>query len=135
MTETPRQAVLDDIANVGPASGNARHRSNMIGFERMLHPEQKADPHDSEHVLPDFALKNKPYAKAASRVFLISLRSHPYQPSSPSPLRAETSNISMSGPTLGAFGPRGKTSKSTRISLQANPVRFSRSRLSTRRRS
>src|ERR1700676_2102474 len=124
MTETPRQAVLDDIANVAPASGNARHRRNMIGFERMLHPEQKADPHDSEHVLPDFALKNKPYAKAASRVFLISLRSHPYQPSSPSPLRAETSNISMSGSTLRAFATARETSKSRRFPLKAHASRF-----------
>jgi len=53
MAEPPRQAVFDDITNVGSAGGYARHSRDVIGFERMLHAEQKADPQDPEHVLPD----------------------------------------------------------------------------------
>src|SRR5260370_12391893 len=59
MTEPPRQAMFDNIVTVGSASGNARHRRDVIGFERMLHSEQKADPQNSEHALPDFTLTNK----------------------------------------------------------------------------
>jgi hypothetical protein len=59
MTEPPCQSVFNDIANVGPASGNAGHRRDVIGFERMLHSEQKADPQQSEHAFPDFILTNK----------------------------------------------------------------------------
>ena len=54
MAEPPRQPVLDDVTNVGPASGNARHRRNVIGLKRMLHTEQKTEPQNSEHELPDF---------------------------------------------------------------------------------
>src|SRR5260370_36423077 len=57
MTEPPRQAVFDNIVNVGSASGNARHRRDVIGFERMLNSEQKADPQNSEHAVPDFTIR------------------------------------------------------------------------------
>ena len=39
MAETPCQAVLDDVADVGPARGNARHRRDVIGLQRMLHTQ------------------------------------------------------------------------------------------------
>ena len=52
MAETPGQPVLDDVADVGPAGGNARHRRDVIGLQRMLHSEQKAEPQNSEHALP-----------------------------------------------------------------------------------
>jgi hypothetical protein len=45
---------FDDIAEVGSARRNTRHRRDVIGFERMLHSQQKADPQNSEHKLPDF---------------------------------------------------------------------------------
>jgi hypothetical protein len=54
MTEPPRQSVFDDIAHVRPAGGYAGNRSNMVGFQRMLHPEQKTETQNSEHMLPDF---------------------------------------------------------------------------------
>src|ERR1700694_4148648 len=87
MAETPCQPVLDNIADVGAARGNARDRRDMIGFERMLHAQQKADSQHSEHALPDSALPNTPYAKTASRLLPISLRSQSYHLFSPSPLR------------------------------------------------
>jgi hypothetical protein len=39
VTRSPGQPVFDDIPDVGSAGGNARHRRNMIGFERVLHSE------------------------------------------------------------------------------------------------
>src|SRR3954452_21115191 len=51
MTESPGQAVLDDVANVAAAGGKARHRRDVIGFQRMLHAEQKAEPQNYEHAL------------------------------------------------------------------------------------
>ena len=41
MAEAPGQAVLDDIADIAAARGDARYRRDMVGLERMLHPEQK----------------------------------------------------------------------------------------------
>jgi hypothetical protein len=58
MAEPPCQPVLDDIANVGPAGGNARDRRDVIGLQRVLHAEQKTDPQDSEHAFPDFTSSN-----------------------------------------------------------------------------
>src|ERR1700732_4400775 len=90
VAEPPGQAVLDNIPNVGPASGKARHRRDMIGFERMLHSEQKPDTQDSEHALPDLTLTNNIQATVASRLLPIPPRGQPYQFPSPAPLRAET---------------------------------------------
>ena len=56
MTEPPGQPVLDNVAHVAPSGGNAGHRRDVIGFERVLHSEQKAKPQYSEHAFPDFNL-------------------------------------------------------------------------------
>jgi hypothetical protein len=54
VAEPPCQPVLDDITDVGSAGGDARHSCDMVGFKRMLYSEQKAEPQNSEHVLPDY---------------------------------------------------------------------------------
>ena len=56
MAEPPGQPVLDDIANVGAAGGDARYRRDMIGLQRMLHAKQKTNPQRTEHAFPDFPL-------------------------------------------------------------------------------
>jgi hypothetical protein len=35
------------------ARGDARHRRDMVGFQRVLHAQQKPQPQNSEHVSPD----------------------------------------------------------------------------------
>jgi hypothetical protein len=54
VAKSPRQTVLDDITDIGPPGSNARHRRDMIGFERMLHSEQETESKDPEHALSDF---------------------------------------------------------------------------------
>ena len=52
MAETPGQAMADDIADMAAARGDARHRRDMVGFQRVLHAQQKPEPQNSEHVSP-----------------------------------------------------------------------------------
>jgi hypothetical protein len=52
MAKTPGQAVLDDIADIRAAHGDAGHRGDMVGLERVLHAEQKPKPQTSEHLSP-----------------------------------------------------------------------------------
>ena len=52
MAEPPGQAVLDDVADMAAARGDAGDGRDMIGFERMLHAQQKPEPQNSEHVSP-----------------------------------------------------------------------------------
>ena len=49
MAKPPCQAVFDDIPDIGSACRNAGNRRDVIGFERMLHSQQKAQPQNSEH--------------------------------------------------------------------------------------
>ena len=42
MAEAPGQTVPDDVPDVSAARGDAGHRGDMIGLERMLHTEQKS---------------------------------------------------------------------------------------------
>jgi hypothetical protein len=41
--------VLDDIADVAAARGDAGHRSDVIGLERMLQAQKKPETQNSEH--------------------------------------------------------------------------------------
>ena len=50
MAEPPGQAVLDDVADMAAARGDAGHRRDMVGLERVLHAQQKPQPQNSEHV-------------------------------------------------------------------------------------
>jgi hypothetical protein len=43
MAEPPGQAMPDDVANLGAARGDAGHRGDMIGLERVLHAEEKTE--------------------------------------------------------------------------------------------
>src|SRR5258708_30123580 len=52
MAEPPGQAVLDDVADVSAARGDAGHRGDMIGLERVLHTQQKPQSQNSEHLPP-----------------------------------------------------------------------------------
>ena len=52
MAEAPGQSVPDDVADVATARSNAGHGGDMIGFERMLHTQQKPKPQNSEHMSP-----------------------------------------------------------------------------------
>src|SRR5207244_13167356 len=52
VADTPGQPVLDDIADMGAARGDAGHRGDMIGFERMLHAQKKPETQNSEHMRP-----------------------------------------------------------------------------------
>src|SRR5712671_7729561 len=52
VTKPPGQPVLDDIADVGAARGNAGHRGDVIGLERMLHAQKKPETQNSEHTPP-----------------------------------------------------------------------------------
>jgi hypothetical protein len=52
MAEPPGQSVLDDVADVSTARGDAGHRGDMIGLERVLHPKQKPQSQNSEHAPP-----------------------------------------------------------------------------------
>ncbi len=45
----PGQAMLDDVADIAAAGGDAGHRRDVVGFQRMLHAEQKAESQNSEH--------------------------------------------------------------------------------------
>ena len=56
VSEPPGQAVLDDVADLAAARGNARHRRDMVGLERMLHSQKKAQSQNPEHASP----KNAP---------------------------------------------------------------------------
>ena len=42
MAEAPGQPVLDDVPDVRAARGDAGHRGDMIGLQRVLHAQQKA---------------------------------------------------------------------------------------------
>src|ERR1700730_12208833 len=53
MAKPPGQAVLDDIADIGASRRDARYRRDMVGLERMLHPEQKPQSENSEHLFPN----------------------------------------------------------------------------------
>ena len=52
MAEPPGQAMADDIADTAAARGDAGHRRDMVGFQRVLHAQQKPQPQNSEHVSP-----------------------------------------------------------------------------------
>jgi hypothetical protein len=49
VTKPPGQAVLDDVTNVRASRGNAGHRRDMVGLERVLHSKKKAETQNSEH--------------------------------------------------------------------------------------
>ena len=51
MADAPGQPVLDDVADMGAARGDAGYGGDMIGLERMLHAEQKTKSQNSEHPL------------------------------------------------------------------------------------
>jgi hypothetical protein len=55
VAEPPGQAMLDDIADMGAARGDAGDRRDMIGLERVLHAQQKPEPQNSKHILPALA--------------------------------------------------------------------------------
>jgi hypothetical protein len=44
--------VPDDIADVAAARRNAGDGRDVIGLQRVLHAQQKAQPQDTEHVSP-----------------------------------------------------------------------------------
>ena len=77
MTEPSGQPVLDDIGRMAVARGDAGYGSDMIGFERMLHAQQKPQPQNTEHTTPNpLCGSSKCPAKAlATRHF------HPVAPS------------------------------------------------------
>ena len=50
MAEAPGQPVLDDVPDLSAARGDAGHRGDMIGLERVLHTEQKPQSQNSEHL-------------------------------------------------------------------------------------
>jgi len=77
MTEPSGQPVLDDIAHMAAARGDAGYGGDMIGFERMLHAQQKPQPQNTEHTTPNpLCGSSKCPAKAlATRHF------HPVAPS------------------------------------------------------
>ena len=52
MAEAPGQPVLDDVPDLSAARGDAGHRGDMIGLERVLHTEQKPQSQNSEHLPP-----------------------------------------------------------------------------------
>ena len=52
MAEPPGQAMADDVADLAAARGDAGHRRDMVGFQRVLHAQQKPQPQNSEHVSP-----------------------------------------------------------------------------------
>lgn len=49
VTQSPGQPMLDDIADIGTARGDAGDRRDMIRLERMLHSEQEAKTQNSKH--------------------------------------------------------------------------------------
>src|SRR6476620_1891102 len=52
VAEPPGQPVPDDVADMAAPRGDAGDGRDMIGFERMLHPQQKPKPQNSEHNSP-----------------------------------------------------------------------------------
>ena len=50
VAEAPGQPVLDDVPDLSAARGDAGHRGDMIGLERVLHTEQKPQSQNSEHL-------------------------------------------------------------------------------------
>ena len=52
MAEPPGQPVPDDVTDTAAARGDAGDGGDMIGFERMLHAQQKPKPQNSEHTPP-----------------------------------------------------------------------------------
>ena len=65
MAEPPRQAMLDDIGNIGAARGDAGDRRDVVDLECVLHTEQKPEPQNSKHALARpglrFAQSQLPY--------------------------------------------------------------------------
>ena len=49
VAEPPGQSMLDDVADMGAARGDAGDGRDMIGLERVLYAEQKTKPQNSEH--------------------------------------------------------------------------------------
>ncbi len=41
--------MLDDIADIGTAGGDAGDRRDVIRLKRVLHSEQEAEPQNSKH--------------------------------------------------------------------------------------
>jgi hypothetical protein len=52
MAEPPGQAVLDDIGDVFTPRGDRGNRGYVIGFQRVLHAQQKAQPQYCKHRSP-----------------------------------------------------------------------------------
>ena len=52
MAKTPCETVADNISDAGAPRGDARHRRDVIGFERMLHAEQETEAENSKHADP-----------------------------------------------------------------------------------
>jgi len=49
VTKSPGQTMLDNVGDLGAPGGNAGYRRDVIGLERVLHPEQKTEAQDSQH--------------------------------------------------------------------------------------
>ena len=64
VAEPPGQPVLDDIGDMAAACGDAGYGSDMIGFERVLHAQQKPQPQNSEHTPPALSLIGQYQSKA-----------------------------------------------------------------------
>ncbi len=70
MAEAPGQAVLDDIGDLAAARGNAGDRRDMVGFQRVLHAQQKTQSQNAEHLSPARFLAGAP-AKAKAKFTLV----------------------------------------------------------------
>ena len=69
MAEPPGQAVLDDIGDLAAARGNAGDRRDVVGFQRVLHAQQKTQSQNAEHLSPARLLAQPP-AKSESEVHI-----------------------------------------------------------------
>src|SRR5436190_19030652 len=75
MAEPPGQAVLDDVADMRAARGDAGDRRDVIGLKRVLHAQQKPQRRNCEHVSPCSGLLTA-LVKASKQSARLPVRSH-----------------------------------------------------------
>ncbi len=49
VAKPPCQPVPDDVTNIGPAGSDTGDSCDVIGFQRVLHPQHETKPQNSKH--------------------------------------------------------------------------------------
>jgi hypothetical protein len=49
VAKAPRQSVPDNVSNIGSAGRDTGNGGDVIGLQRVLHPQHKTKPQNSKH--------------------------------------------------------------------------------------